>query len=459
MKKRQKLILSIIGILIILIGVSASFHSQKNKKDKNPKIVSLAHPERGELVEFVTAPGYIEPKTFVEISAKISARVIELPFDEGDRVTGGDPDADPPVPASVLVRLDDKDMDSRLRSARAGRAAQAAQIEVEKAQIASQAERLKGYEAALRQAAEDLERQRMLLKSLDISQTEFDQSQLKYDDQRAQYESYKHSLMASQLNLEVLEHNLEAADAQVAQAREDLSHTVIRSPIDGIVTRLNAEVGEMVMTGTMNNPGTVILEVADLSRMLVVAEVGEADVGRLQEGQTAEIQVQAYQDIVFTGVVDSIALKHDISSNGTKYYRTEILLDNDPNVSRLYSGLTAQVEIETLRHQNVLSVPSQAILGRKVDDLPLEIREGSERVQKEKTITPVVYRMHAGKALVTPVRIGPSNLTHTVIIEGLSVEDLVVVGPYRVLDGLQHDQSIKDEREQKTNGHDVSSNP
>jgi HlyD family secretion protein len=203
----------------------------------------------------------------------------------------------------------------------------------------------------------------------------------------------------------------------------------------------------MVIMGTMNNPGTVILEVADLSTMLLVAQVDEADVGKMAVGQKATVHVQAFPDEEFKGVVDSIALKHRLSTTGTKYFRTEILLQGD--VKKLYSGLTAHVDIETLKHGDVLNIPSQAVLGRAVDSLPLEIRDNSAEVDKTKTYATVVYRYIDGKAIVTPVKIGQSNLTHTIIESGITPEDKIIVGPYKVLESIKHDQMIKDEREAK----------
>jgi HlyD family secretion protein len=203
------------------------------------------------------------------------------------------------------------------------------------------------------------------------------------------------------------------------------------------------------MTGTMNNPGTIIVEVADLSQMLVVAQVDEADIGQLEAGQQAKVYVQAFADIEFTGVVDSIALTHRLSVNRTKYFRTEILLDDDPNVAKLYSGLTADVDIETRKHKDVLSVPSQAVLAREVDTLPLEIRDNCPEIDKNKTHAVVVYRYNEGKAVVTPVKIGPSDLTHTIITSGISEGERIVVGPYKVLDGLKHNKKLRDEREVK----------
>jgi HlyD family secretion protein len=451
-KKSRIIFIVIIVFLVVASGIGAVVWT-KVKGANKPTIVRIENAKRGELIEFVSAPGEIEPKTNVEISAKVSARIIELPYEEGDTVTCGDPNANPPVPASVLVRLDAKDLETRLVSAEASRAAQVAQAEVDKARIASQRASLTGLDASLQQAQRDLERQKGLLESKDIAQATFDQAQAKYDELKSQYEAAKHTLESVNLNLVVLQHNLEVADAGIAQANEALSNMTISSPINGVITRLEAEVGEMVIMGTMNNPGTVIMEVADLSTMLLVAEVDEADVGKLAVGQKATVHVQAFPDEEFKGVIDSIALTHRMSSTATKYFRTEILLQGD--VKKLYSGLTAHVDIETTKHENVLNVPSQAVLGVAIDDLPLKIRENSAEVDKAKTYATVVYRYVDGKAVVTPVQIGESNLTHTIIKSGITEQDKIVVGPYKVLESIKHDQIIQDEREAQAKRKDV----
>jgi HlyD family secretion protein len=451
-KKSRIIIIVVIVFLVVSAGIGAAIRF-KMKGGRKPTIVRIENPKRGELIEFVSAPGEIEPKTNVEISAKVSARIIKLPYEEGDTVTCGDPNANPPIPASVLVRLDDKDLETRLVSAEAGRAAQVAQTEVEKARIASQQANLVGLDASLKQAERDLQRQKGLLESKDIAQSTFDQAKSKYDELKAQYQAAKHTLESAQLNLEVLKHNLEVADAGIEQAREAMSNTIITSPIDGVITRLDAEVGEMVIMGTMNNPGTVIMEVADLSTMLLVAQVDEADVGKLAVGQKATVHVQAFPDEEFHGFIDTIALTHRISATGTKYFRTEILLQGD--VKKLYSGLTAHVDIETIKHEDVLNLPSQAVLGAEVDSLPLEIRDNSTVLDKSKTYAPVVYRYIDGKAVVTPVQIGESNLTNTIIKSGVTEEDKIVVGPYKVLESIKNDQLIQDEREAQAKGKDT----
>jgi HlyD family secretion protein len=253
---------------------------------------------------------------------------------------------------------------------------------------------------------------------------------------------------AAQLNIEVLQHNLEASDAGIARAEEQLSYTTIRSPIDGVVTRKNSDVGEIVVVGTFNNRGTVIMEVADLAEMLMVAQVGEADIGKLEVGQKARVHVDAYPDEEFEGVVDSIALAHQMNFAMAKYFRTEILLE--PTERMLRSGLTAHVDIETRKYTEVLKVPTQAVLGRELDTLPLEVRENSPEIDPAKSYATVVYRYLDGKAVATPVKIGRSDLTHTVILSGLQEGDKIVVGSYKILENLKHGQPIKDEREVHT---------
>ena len=444
MKKSRIIIIVVVVIFVVVAGGGMAVRS-KLKGQGKLTTVRLETPQTGELVEFVSAPGEIEPKTKVEISAKVSARIVQMPYEEGDTVTCGDESANPPVEASLLVRLDSKDLESRLKSAEASRDAQVAQIEVDKTGIESQRASLEGLAASLEKARLDFERQRGLLETKDIAQATFDQARATYDELKAQHAASVLALQQAELRLVVLQHNIEVADAGIEQAREALSYTTIRSPINGTIIRLNAEVGELVMTGTMNNPGTVILEVGDLSQMLLVAEVDEADVGKLAVGQKATVKVQAFPDEEFEGVVDLIALMHRMSTTGTKYFRTEILLDGD--VRKLYSGLTAHVDIETIKHEGVLTVPTQAVLAVDIDSLPLDIRDKSPEVDKEKMYATVVYRFVDGKAVVTPVTIGEDNLTHTIIKSGVTAEDKIVVGPYKVLESIKHDQPIQDERE------------
>lgn len=438
-----------IGVVVLIVGVIGAVAmfgpGASGGGEGDGATVRLATVKVGELIETVSAPGQVEPATNVAISARVSARITEIPFKAGERVTKGDPAADLPVPASVLIRLDSTDLEAQLRSAQARRNGQEEQIHVEEARIDSQQASLRGSRATRDEANRDLNRHREMVAAGDVSQTAYEQAQQRYDELDSRYASAESDLEASRRALKVLHFNLEAADADIERAVDNLSYTTMVSPIDGVVTIVNVEPGEIAVTGTMNNPGTVLLEVADLSTMLVVAELDEADVGQVQKEQPAKVRMLAYPDRIFDGKVRSVALS--ATRLGTKFFKTEILLETDGD--QIYSGLTADAEIEVARHDDIRIVPSQAVLGRPIEELPIDIRDDNEYVDQTKTIITVVYRFVDGKAVITPVKIGPSDVTHTVILGGLEADEQVVVGPYKALEALKHDQNLKDEREEK----------
>lgn len=412
---------------------------------KETDAVTIQQPQTGDLTEVVSVRAEVRPETRVAISARVPARIARLPLREGERVTKGDPTAQPPVPPSVLVQLDAADLEAALLSAEANSAARAAQIEVEKARIAGQKASITGLEASLKQAQVEMTRQQSLLSSGDVSQANMDAACCRVDELGAQFEAARQNQRASELNLTVLEYQRRAAEAEIARARESLTYTTITSTIDGVVTRIYAEEGEMVVPGTMNNPGTVIIEVADLSRMLLVAQVDETDVGRVAAGQKATARIHAFPNKVFEGAVQSVALKHTVGSGGVKYYETKILLNMDGR--QVFSGSSADVDIEVQRRQAVMKVPSQAVLERTAEELPVDIRQDNPLVNMDKTYATVVYRLIDGKAVITPISIGASDDTHTQITGGLTAQDSVIVGPYKVLESIKDGAKVIDERE------------
>ncbi len=428
----------------LLLGLSKGFGAwAAGAANEPPTPVRLALVERGNLSQTVSAPGQIEPRKKVLISARVSARIAELPALEGTQVRGGNGQPGDTM-ASVLVRLDSTELEAALAQTEARQKAQSVSIEVERARIASQTADLEASRIQARQSERDLTRQLEQLASNQVSQSVVEEAESRVDEQKARLRAAEFSLAAAEKNLEVLQHNLEAAEADIDRARDNLSYTLIRSPLDGIVTRVNAEVGELTVTGTMNNAGTVILEVADLSQMLLIAEVDEADIGRVEAGQRAQVRIQAYPERVFAGSVESVALAATTEPN--KCFRVEILLDTAEQ--RILSGLTADVDIEVELHEDVLRVPSQAVVGRKLEDLPAEIRGAGGALDLTRSVVPVVYRYQGDTARVAPVEVGPADATHSVILAGLAEGDSVIVWPYKVLEGLTHNQAVIDEQRQ-----------
>jgi HlyD family secretion protein len=236
----------------------------------------------------------------------------------------------------------------------------------------------------------------------------------------------------------VAESQLAAAEADIQRAEDGLANTIIQSPMDGTITLLNVEVGEVV-TGSTTNPGTVLMTVADLSRMILNAEVSESDIASVAVGQKAQVHINAYPDETFAGTVRQIALQRSVAPNGTGYFKVEVEIDLQGR--RIYSGLIANVDIEIRTHDGII-VPYQSIVVRDVESLPDEARR-SELVDHSRRKCNVVYRMVDGKSVCTPIRPGPSDLTHRLVLEGLAEDEDVIIGPYKVLESIKHDERVK----------------
>jgi HlyD family secretion protein len=181
--------------------------------------------------------------------------------------------------------------------------------------------------------------------------------------------------------------------------------------------------------------------------MILVARVDETSISQVKVGQKAKARVQAYNADVFDGVVETVAMaragqarQQQVAQIQGTYFETKILLDTKGK--QILSGLNADVDIETQNHDDVLTVPSQSVLGRPTDDLPPGVRTRPE-VDADKTIATVVYRVENNKAVVTPVTVGPSDINNTVILSGLKAGDQVITGPYKVLESLTEGQAVK----------------
>lgn len=379
-----------------------------NPSDK-PLEVRIGKVEKGTLTRTINAPGTIEPKTKVQISAQVSARIVALPFREGESVKAGD----------VVVRLDARDLAAALESAQASKAAEEA--------------RLEGNRATLARARAEVERQRQLAASGDTSKSALEQAET--------------DLRRAETGVEASTHAIEIARANIARATKDLENTEIRAPFDGTITKLNAEVGELVVIGTLNNAASVIMEIADLNVMLLKARVDEANIAPVKAGQPAKVFINAFRGREFEATVDRVGLKRETDRDGTGYYIVEVLVKK-PEGEVLYSGLTANTDIAVESLYDVLKIPSQAIVDRRVDELPKEARE-SPLVDRTKAFARVVYTLVDGKTAVVPVTVGPSDLTHTVLTAGVEEGKPVVVGSFKTLVDLRHDRKAIDEATKK----------
>ena len=358
----------------------------------------------------VTAPGEVDPKVKVNISAHIVGKIEKLYFKEGDNVRKG----------QKLVDLEKTAYQAAFLRAQA--AVSAARIEVVRAKTA-----MATTETAYKRAVS--------LGKLGIQAQElFDQARQANDNAVAGYDSAKQGVAQ--------------AEALLQSAQTDLDHTTILSPIDGKAVQLNAHEGEVVITGTMNNPGSVIAVIADLSEILVEATVGETEITGIRLDQPAKIHVDAIPDKEYNGHVaeigSSAALKQGTGA-GMRYFTVKVQIDNTDD--RLRPGMTAQVSIITITAGSALSVPIQSVVERVPPSLA-KSKSGTDDEDENAPKSKYVFVVKDGKVKMTEVKTGISDTTHVALTSGVTAKDQVVTGPFRTLKKLKDGDSVEVTKEE-----------
>jgi len=410
---RKWFLISLLIILLALGATGAVFATSNGARQWARSLLPQAKPEavrleavgRGPLIRLVNAPGSIEPRTKVQISAQVAARITELPLRENEIVRKND----------VVVKLDSRDL--------------AAALESSQANLRAEQSRLEGADALMKQSFLDLQRLKVLQEGGDRS--------------RAELEAAESAYLRAKSSFDATRNNIDAARAQIARATKDLENTTIIAPFDGTIVKLNAEVGELVLVGTLNNAASVIMEIADLSTMIMKARVDEANIGPVKQGQTSRIFINAFPNRTFAGIVEKVGLKRQVDRDGTGYFEVEILVQKPADLL-LASGLTANVDIEVEKFDNVLKVPSQSVVDRRIDELPRATSD-NPIIDRAKAFTTVIYTIRDGKARSVPVKIGPSDLTHTTILAGLDEGEKIITGPFRILTALKDDALVRDD--------------
>ena len=402
---KKILIISAAVVLIAVIVIA----SVKGGGSKGEKV--YAEPVKARTIQaVVTAPGEIDPKVKVNISAHIVGKIERLYFNEGDMVRKG----------QKLVELEKFAYQAQHDRARAELANR--RIEVTRARAA-----LSTAEAAYRRAV-NLERQGIQAQEL------FDRARQDYQNAQAAFGS--------------AQEGVRQAEALLQQARTDLERTTIVSPIDGKVVQLNAHEGEVVVTGTMNNAASVIAVIADLSEILVEAEVGETEVTGIRVDQKAKVHVDAVADKEYEGHVAEIgssAAVKQTGGSGLRYFKVKVAIDNPDD--RLRPGMTSQVSIITSTAGEALSVPIQSVVERVPPS-----QSKSKDDEEEDDSTPkrkYVFIVKDGKASMSEVKTGVSDETHVAITSGVKAGDQVVIGPFRTIKKLKNDTKVEVTKEEK----------
>lgn len=409
MQTRTKVI---IGVVVVVVFGSAAALSVAKSRDKGID-VRMEEVARRDLVEIVTASGNIRARAAVELSSDISAKVAELLVDEGDDVTRG----------QVLMRLDPAQYQAGVSRAEAALSqAKASQSQMEANQLRSQ---------------RDLDRL-LALRSRDsllVSTQQVDDARTAVEVARAQLESAQFGVSQAQASLD--------------EAEDRLSKTIIRAPIDGKVTRLNVEQGETVIIGTMNNPGSLILAISDLSVIEVVVQVDETDVPEISLGDSATVHIDAFPDSVFTGRVTEIgnsAIRPPSQQTAGQQAAIdfEVVITLDPTGAQLRPDLSATADIVSEIRKDALSVP---IIALTVREQPKDSTADSTATATATQGVPPdeegVFLVREGKVVFTPITIGIAGQEYFEVLTGLTAGDTVVAGPYQRIRALKDGDAVK----------------
>ena len=384
-------------------------------KDGKELAVQVEEVSRKDIEMIISASGSIKPKRQIDISASSIGKVTRVAVKEGDYVEYGQflLQIDPIQLETTVDRLE-----AAVESAKAG-------------------ERQARYQ--LEQYESDLERAERLFSQEYLTDKEVKDAKTARD--------------IGISNLESARQLVRQQKAQLSSARHNLQEVTIEAEMAGIVTRLNVEEGEIAIMGTLNNPGTVLMTIADLSTIEAEVEVDETEVVSIETGQSAEVTLDAFPDTSYAGVVTEVGNSPILSSSvsgqqGVDFKVVITVTDTIPNVR---PGLSADSEIIAARSGNALAIPIQSLTVRQEKDLkgyaaeadPSSADSTAAGEIKSSSEVEGVFVVVDGRAEFRRIRIGIAGQTHFEILSGLEEGDKVVSGNYRAIRDLKDGQRVK----------------
>lgn len=402
----------LIGVVVVALLGTAAVLSVRRARSQGIE-VRTETIQRRDLVAIVTASGNIRATRTVDISSDVSARVAELLVAEGDDVRRG----------QTLLRLEP----DQYRAAVSRSEASLAQAEAQRAQ----------QEANLARARRDLDRL-LALRARDSLLV----SRQQIDDART-------NLEVAQATLSAAEHGVAQARAALDEARDQLAKTVFTAPMDGKVTRLNVEEGETVIIGTMNNPGSLVLTISDLSVIEAVVRVDETDVARIALGDSASVRIDAFPNRTFVGRVtrignSAITAPSQQTSGQQAAIDFEVVITLEPTDAPLRPDLSATADIVVDTRSRALAVPIIAMTVRvEQADSAAEDEDPIPTPRAQPREVEGVFVVSGGRVRFTPVAVGIAGQEYFEVLTGLQEGDTVVAGPYQRIRQLRDGDAIR----------------
>lgn len=370
--------------------------------------VEVSKIEPIDIIETVAATGKIQPEVELALSSEVSGEIIELPLREGQTVEKGD----------LLVKINPDLIQAAVSQSQAG-------LQNVRAQL-SQAE------ASETNAKLNFERNKLLFEKGVISKSEWDKSVADYE--------------MAQANRKAAYYNVQSAAANVKQTVDNLARTTIYAPMSGTISKLSVEKGERVV-GTAQMTGTEIVRVANLKNMEVVVDVNENDIVKVSVGDSTNVEVDAYLNRAFKGVVTEIANSAEtaLSADQVTNFKVKVKILSDSykdltegkpeSYSPFRPGMTATVDIITNKKKNVIGVPISAIV-IKSDTSSTKQPTTTDNRSTPKEKFEAVYLMEGNEAKLRVVKTGIQDESNIEIISGLKEGETVIVGPYTTVTKL-----------------------
>ena len=431
-------------VLVLVVAGGGAAATFANRGDQGT-IVTAESVQKRDLEAIVSASGKIQPKKTVNISAQTMGRVTRLAVEEGDRVKAG----------QFLLQIDPVNAEAAVR--RDVAAVAGAQTSLEQSRVS-----LQSAQANLDVARQNVKRQQELWAGGLTTRETLERAQ-------AEVEVRESDLKAREQEIKTRQTQLRQQEAGLSSSRHALAQVRFDAPFDGIITRRNVEEGENVVIGTMNNAGTVLLTVADMSTIEAEVEVDETDIPLVQMGQPARIEIDAIAGRTFTGRVTEIG-NSPIQATGTAASTTatnfKVTITIDGQIPEVRPGFTCTAEITTATRQKVLSVPIQSMTVRELlyneqggviheprpprprfrfgppapaaPPAPFELKPGQKREEVEG-----VFLMKDGKAAFVAVKTGIAGERYLEVLSGLDEGHQVITGPFDSVRGMYEGDAVR----------------
>lgn len=441
-----------VWVLVAILATGAAAAAWYGRRQDRGTAVTAETIQRRDLEAIVSASGKIEPQKVVNISAQSMGRVTRLGVKEGERVTAG----------QFLLQIDPVVAEAAVRRDEA--AVAGARTALEQSRVSLQAAR-----ANLEVARQALKRQRELWAAGLTTRETLERAE-------AEVEVRESDLRARDQEIRTRETQLRQQEAGLRSSQHSLTQVRFEAPFDGIVTRRNIEEGENVVVGTMNNAGTVLLTVADMSVIEAEIEVDETDIPLVQLGQAATITIDAFPDQTFRGAVTEIgnspiqATAAAAGSTARTATNFKVTVTIDGQIPEVRPGFTCTAAITTATRSTVVAVPIQALTVRELlfdaagqvvperrppaprwrfgaaaqtaaTPATTELQPGQKRQETEG-----VFVIRDGRAAFVPVTLGIAGERYIEVLSGLAEGDRVITGPFESVRGLYEDDPVTTER-------------